>query len=276
MAGKKAIEIFRYAIIGFILLIWCFPLYWLIGTSVKPDYNIFTIPPQWIPSPLSMEWFKRVLFLEKMLQYLKNSAIIGTVSAIISVSLGSLAAYSFTNFKFRGNGPLSLSILLVRMVPRIVIIIPIFVIFKRFGLLDTYTGLILLYTGYTLPFSVWMMRGFFMEVPSDMEEAARIDGCSRIGAFWRVILPLVSPGLLATLLFVFVLCWSEFPLALVITRTRHSQTIPIAASQYIADRGVEWGAMSAVGTIAVVPIIFFVIAVQKYLIRGLTFGAVKG
>src|SRR5438067_10699033 len=161
------------------------------------------------------------------------------------------------------------------MVPPIVTVIPIFVIFQNLQLLNTYLGMIILYTGFTLPFTNWMMRAFIREVPVDLEEAAMVDGDTRLTALLRIVLPLTAPGLVATAIFALILVWNEFLFALIITTTSATITLPVGVAGFVSQFDVLWGQMSAVSTIAIIPILIFTLAVQRYLVRGLTFGAVK-
>ena len=164
----------------------------------------------------------------------------------------------------------------MRMVPRIVIVLPYYVIMSELGLLDTYTSLILAYTTFALPFAIWMMIGFFQDIPVDLEEAARVDGCDRLGVLWHIVVPLAASGLAATSVFAFLLGWNEFLFSLILTSSSATRTLPVVVAGFVTDRGVAWGEMSAGGVLIALPVIIFALLVQKYIVRGLTMGAVKG
>jgi multiple sugar transport system permease protein len=202
-------------------------------------------------------------------------ALVATTFALV---LGTLAAYALARFRlpFALDRKLSLWILSTRMFPAIVTAVPLFMMMRDLSLLDTRTSLVIVYTAFNLPFVVWMMRGFFAEVPRELEEAAMIDGDSRLGAFRRVVLPLVTPGLAATAVFCLIISWNEFLYALILTQTDSAITLPVGIAGRVTQYEIKLGVMSAAGTVAMLPILAFAMAVQKYLVRGLSLGAVKG
>jgi multiple sugar transport system permease protein len=206
---------------------------------------------------------------------LQNSLIVVCVSTVAAMVLGSVAAYSFSRFRTGGRHVTSW-ILSIKFLPPVVFAVPLLTVFQRFELVNTYGGLILLYTAFNLPFVVWMMVGFFDEVPTEVEESARVDGASWRNVFLRVSLPLVAPGLVATLLLTFIFGWNEFLFALVFTNQEH-YTIPVQLSSYFSEAvGLEWGPQAALSVVGILPIIVFSFLIQRFLIRGMTFGAVKG
>lgn len=288
---KKAKKIIRFIIIGIYLLIVLFPIYWMITLSLRPLKDILAIPPHWIPYSISISNYADVIFgtgglkgvggAQNTLPYMLNSVLISGGATLICVVLGTIAAYGLTKGKSKIMNPVAFGMLAIRMIPPIVLIVPLFILMKQFGLLDTRFGLILVYSAFNIPFSIWMMRGFFMDIPAEIEEAAKIDGCSAFGAFFRVIVPLVSPGLAAASVFIFLQAWNEFLFAAILTRTPAAQTLPVAASFFVREGvssqvGTNVGAIAVVGTFAIIPMIIFVSLVQKWLVRGLTFGSVKG
>src|SRR5581483_5815107 len=210
-------------------------------------------------------------------RYMLNSVIVVGVSTLISLFFGTLAGYSLARFAFTPTFKRQISfwILSTRMIPPIVTIIPIFLIYRNLQLLNTYAGMIIVYVGFTLPFTTWMMRAFVREVPVDLEEAAMVDGDTRLTALLRIVLPLTAPGLVATAIFSLILVWNEFLFALILTTTSATITLPVGISGFVSQFEVLWGQMSAVGTVAIIPILIFTLAVQRYLVRGLTLGAVK-
>lgn len=253
-----------------------FPIYWTLKTAFQSSIDVFHIPPLWLPSNYGvanlMDFIKKGGF-----GTIKNSLIVATVSTLIVSLVGSMAGYSLSRFKIGGNF-LPFWILSQRMLPPIVFIIPIFLIFKNLHLVNTYAGLILAYTAFNLPYAVWMMRGFFDELPLEIEEAAMIDGCSRLGRFWRIAFPLATPGVVATFVFCFILAWNEFLFALILMRSRSMFTLPVTEYSFYfgGGSGFMFGPASMQAMIAIVPVIILSIYIQKYLVRGLTFGAVKG
>lgn len=273
--GHALVRMLRILVVVTVLFTTLFPLYWLVTLSVKTPGEALTSPPVWIPTEVTLESYRTVLFDRGFSRFFLNGLLVSTSSALISLALGSAAAYGL-NAGFRGSQVLALSILAVRMIPPIVLAVPLFKIMRDYGLLDTYRGLILVYIVFTLPFAIWMMRGFLLEVPAELEDAARIDGLSRFGAFVRIVLPLTAPGLAATSIFCFLLAWNEYLFALILTRTTSTQTMPIAVSSFMTDQYIEWGNMAATAVLAIVPVVLLMAMVQRYLVRGLTFGAVKG
>lgn len=284
-------DIMRYAVIALYLLVALFPIYWLVTLSVRDLKDILSIPPNIFPESFTLMNFQDVVLgrgvaekdiagAENTLPFLANSLIVGVFSTAICMVVGTLAAYGLVKGKPRIMNPTAFGILAIRMIPPIILITPLFIILKSIRMLDSRVALAVIYSAFNIPFAVWMMRGFFMDVPLELEDAAVIDGCGPMGAFIRVVLPVVKPGLAATAVFVFLQAWNEFLFAVILTRTPASQTLPVAASFFVREgmsqRGINIGAIAVVGTIAVVPMIIFVSLVQKWLVRGLTFGAVKG
>ncbi|WP_455367241.1 carbohydrate ABC transporter permease [[Eubacterium] cellulosolvens] len=266
---------FLYLIIIFFTIWTLFPFYWMVGTSLKLEDEYWAIPPTWIP--MKPNWRNYSFFIETL--NIRNSffhsLFIGLVSTFITIIIGSLAGYYIARFNFRGKRDVAFWILSQRMFPAIVIALPIFIMYKSLGMLDTYHGMILVYTAMNLPFAVWILRSFFTEIPPDMEESAMIDGSSRLGALFRIIIPLAAPGMIATAILCFIFCWNEFLFALVLTR-ESARTLPLEIAALRSTESWRFGQISAVVVIATVPIIIFTLLVQRYIIRGLTLGGVKG
>jgi multiple sugar transport system permease protein len=275
LRGMRPFRVFQVLVVAIVLFTTLFPLYWLFTLSLKTRLEQLSMPPVWFPSVFSFGSYFNVLFERHLTQYFVNGLIVSVTSALLSVAFGSAAAYGL-NAGFKGANFVALAILAIRMVPPIVLAIPLFLIMRTYGLLDTYQGLIVVYVAFSLPYSTWLMRSFFLDVPTELEDAARIDGCSRLGALLRVIMPLVAPGVAATSVFSFLLAWNEFLFALILTRTPASQTVPVVAATFISDQYIEWGNMAATGVIAVVPVVILMTAAQKHFVQGLTMGAVKG
>jgi multiple sugar transport system permease protein len=254
------------------------PVYWMFTISLKSEVDHFAVPPPWFSFAPTLEHYYDAFVTRSFGQYLITSAIVAVVSTLCALVLGTLAAYSLARFRlpYDLDRKLSLWILSTRMFPAIVTAVPLFLMMRDLQLLDTKASLIIVYTAFNLPFVVWMMRGFFDEVPRDLEEAALVDGDSRLGALVRVVLPLVAPGLAATAVFCLIVSWNEFLFALVLTQTDASMTLPVGIAGRVTQYEIKWGVMSAAGAVAIVPILVFAMAMQKYLVRGLSLGAVKG
>lgn len=273
---KKVINFIIIFITILILLIYLFPVFWMIITSFKVEKEYLTWPPIFFTKNLTLENYRNIFFGKSMFFYLRNSIIIVSVSTILSLFIGSLAAYGLARLKFRKNFKKNLSfwILSLRMMPPIIFLVPIFIIFSSIKLNDTFVGMILIYTFLNLSFVVWIMRGFFNDLPISIEEAALIDGCSRWGVFFKIAIPLAAPGLAATGIFCMIFSWNEFLIAVQLTSFEAS-TITTLISSFITDRGLYWGQMCAAGTVAALPMIIISLFVQRYLVKGLTLGAVK-
>ena len=254
------------------------PVYWMLTISLKREVDQFANPPRWLFFPPTLEHYYDAFVTRSFVQYLVTSAVVAITSTCCALVIGTLAAYSLARFElpWRLDRKLSLWILSTRMFPAIVTAVPLFLMMRDLGLLDTRLSLIIVYTGFNLPFVIWMMRGFFAEVPRDLEEAAMVDGDSRLGALWHVVLPLVAPGLAATAVFCLIVSWNEFLFALVLTQTDEAMTLPVGIAGRVTQYEIKWGVMSAAGVVAIIPILAFAIAVQRYLVRGLSLGAVKG
>ena len=250
-----------------------FPPIMLFLTSIKTDVDALSFPPKWIFTPTSNN-YTDIFHTSRFLRYLQNSVIVAAMNTAASIGLGSLAAYSLARFKFRGSDNLAFWILSIRMMPPVAAIIPLYIIMKNLHLLDTPWCLVVVYLTFNLPFVVWMMKGFFEDVPREIEEGALIDGCSDFEVFRKVALPLAAPGLAATAILVFIFSWNEFLFALILTGTK-AVTLPVGIIGYMKETGINWGYMTAGGTLALIPVIVFTVLVQKHLVKGLTFGALK-
>jgi multiple sugar transport system permease protein len=254
------------------------PVYWMITISLKNELDQFAVPPKWFWFTPTLQHYYDAFVTRSFGQYLITSAIVALVSTFFALVIGTLAAYALTRFRLPYNldRRLSLWILSTRMFPAIVTAVPLFLMMRDLRLLNTKASLIIVYTAFNLPFVVWMMRGFFAEVPRDLEEAALVDGDSRLGALVRVVLPLVSPGIAATAVFCLIVSWNEFLFALVLTQTDASMTLPVGIAGRVTQFEIKWGVMSAAAVVAMMPILIFALAMQRYLVRGLSLGAVKG
>jgi multiple sugar transport system permease protein len=275
----KVERVAAHIMIFIAILAFSIPIIWIILTGFKTRLLTFQIPPVWFFTP-TLENFRNVLLGEvarglPFSQVYLNSIIVSVTATVLPLFFASLAAYSFARFNFWGKNQLAIFVIGTRMLPPVALVIPIYLMFANFRLIDTRTALIIAYTGLNLPFATWMLRGFFMQIPRELEESAMIDGCSRLGALWHVILPLVTPGLVATAIFSFVLAWNDFTFALVLA-TSEAMTLPVAAARFRTDEGPLWGQIGAAAGLVLIPIMVFAFALQRYIVQGLTMGAVKG
>jgi multiple sugar transport system permease protein len=277
-ASRIIQNIAAYIAIAVALVATLFPIYWIAANSFKYDIDIFSIPPQWFPANPTLKHYDAAFVHRPFLTYALNSLIIAVSTTIVSVVFGTLAGYALARFQYPGRWRYQISfwILSTRMMPPIVTIIPLYIAFNYLGMLNTKPAVIIAYTAFNLPFATWMMKSYFQDLPVELEEAAMVDGDTRWGAFLRIALPLARPGLAATAIFCLIISWNEFLLALVLTLTERSQTLPIGIAGRVTQYTTYWGEISAAGFTACIPIMIFAFIVQKHLVRGLSFGAVKG
>lgn len=258
-----------------VFLLWVLiPIVVIVENSLKPSLLMFTNPPTWIFQP-TFEHYEKVLSRLHFDQYLVNSTIVAGGSAALSLLLGTPASYALARLQMFGKGMWAYLILLARMVPAFVLVVPMFTIFLNLHSINTYWALIAAHTTFTLPLVIWMLRSFFEDVPIELEEAARVDGATQLGAFIRIALPLTAPGLSATGILCLLFSWNEFLFALVLSGP-DTRTMPIGVSSFIGTVSIDWGGSSAAAVIAMVPVFVLGLAVQRFLVRGLTMGAVKG
>jgi len=273
---RRRVLALRLALLALALVITLLPVYWMAITSLKTQVEVFASPPTFVPQRPTSENYVSLFANRNMGAYLLNSLIVVGASVLLALVVGSLAAYALARFRMgRLNDRLSFLVLSPLMIPPIAIVVPIFLILQQVGLLNKHLGLILVYTAFNLPFVVWMMRSFFQEVPIDLEEAAMVDGASRLSAFWHIMLPLAAPGLVATAIFAIIVTYNEFFFALTLTSTPAAATLPVGTAALIGKTQTLFGEMAAAGVVATAPIVFFALLVQRHLVRGLTMGAVK-
>jgi multiple sugar transport system permease protein len=252
------------------------PIIWTFLTSIKREQDIVTRDLQYLPQVVTLENYINIWQRSGFPTLIANSVITTTLTLLICLTIGSLAAYAFSRFRFRGRTVLLMSYLVIRMFPAVLLIIPLFIILRDIGLLDKREGLALAYTTFLLPLCVWMMKGFFDAIPIDLEEAARIDGCTRLGALVRVVLPLARSGLVATAVFIGIAAWNEYLFALMLTTGQGSRTWPVGIQLMVGEFQLAWGQFSAGGILSIIPIMIFFSIVQRSLVRGISAGAVKG
>lgn len=250
------------------------PLYWVLVTSIKPTDDYQAVPPVWWPNHPTLVHYTAALHQYRGLHGLQNSLIVASATTVFSVIVGALAGYSMARYR-TGGQHLALWFLSQRFLPPVAVIIPIFLLARQFGLIDTQLGLILVYTVFTLPFSIWMMYTYFRQMPVELEEAALVDGCSRLQALMKVAWPLAMPGLISAGAFAFIFSWTEFFFALILT-SQNAVTLPALFPQFLGFQGAQYGESSALTIVSMGPAIILGLLVQRHLVRGLTLGAVQG
>lgn len=253
-----------------------FPLYWLAKIAVTPDKLIFSEGTALVPSRYTFENFQTVLLQTDFLAYFRNSLIVSLGTAAVTTMIAAAAGYAFSRFDFRGKRLIIALMLITQMFPLLMIIAPIYKIVATLGLLNSLTSLIIVYTAFNIPFATFLMQSFFDGIPKDLEEAGMIDGCTRFQALRKIVLPLTLPGLGATLGFIFTAAWSELLFALMLINSNDAMTFPVGLLTFVSKFSVDWGQMMAAGVLALVPSCLFFIFIQRYLVQGLTTGAVKG
>jgi multiple sugar transport system permease protein len=264
------------------------PALWIILTSVRIRTEINAYPPVWIPSGFSFDSYKILFGMPTpegafglggsipVVDYARNSTVIALVSTLFALIFGTLAGYVFSRFRFKGKNGIFLGMMLARAIPGIALSLPLFIMYARTGLSDKVIGMIITYVALNIPFTAWLMDGFFRAIPKELDEAARIDGCSAWTAFLRIDLPLALPGAAAAGIFAFLTSWNEFALANVITRTPASRTFPPALFEFTGQFVSDWRGMTAMSVLMLIPAVIFVALVQRQLMEGLTSGATKG
>ena len=276
-------DLVRYTLVIALLILFLFPIFWMITTSFKPPPDILTRPPKWVFEPTLSNYV--YAFEERNFAlFIKNSLIVSLISTLLVIVAGCLASYSFARYN-PGAGHLMFFILTTRMMPAIAVIIPFFVIFKAIGEtaigealflgLDKQGTLVVCYTVFNLPFAIWLLHSFFQDIPVELEDSARLDGYSRLQVLRRVVLPLAAPGIAVTAIFCLIFSWNEFLFAFLLSRDVAS-TITVGVATFWTQRGILWGPLSAAATVCVLPMLIFALLLQRYIVRGLTFGAVRG
>jgi multiple sugar transport system permease protein len=273
-AGRLAADAGVTLLVSLCAVVVLLPIAWIVGTSLKPDEQFFTHPVTWIPHPFTFEHFRNVRGFNAGYRALLNSFVVATAATVISMVVGTAAAYGLARLRRRGDG-WAIWFLSQRILPPIALVIPIFLLIRGIGWINTWQGLVVPYVAINTPFVVWMMRGYFLDIPVTIEESALTEGCGRWSAFARVILPLALPGLASTAVFVYIYCWGEFLIAVFITQTAASVTATVELPSFTIANDVLYGEMSALSIAAALPILVLGLFVQRYFVRGLTLGALK-
>lgn len=267
-----------------VLLFIFLPLLWLFSASLSTQVELFTVPPHWIPQHPTFQNYLDIFFPSQAASSvprtfavsLLNSIKIASTVTVISIVIGSLAAYALVRIPFKFNRHIQIGILGTRMIPEVSLVIPLFILASRLQLINKPGVLVITYLSFSLPFAIWLMAAFFQSVPIELEDAARLDGCTRLGILFRVVMPISVPGLISTAMFVFLLAWDEFFYALIFTSTLAAKTAPVAIAEFIGRFAVNVNGMMAGGILAAVPPVLLALIFQRYIVSGLTAGAVKG
>ena len=266
-----------------VLVALALPAFWILLTAFRPNSEINTSPPVWIPQRITLEAFGNMFGLNPEVRqrvpvesYMRNSLTAAGISTVVAVSLGTLAGYAFARFRFRFHTAAFLGIMLSRAIPGVALSLPLFILFNQLKLVNNIFGLALVYIAINIPFSTWLMDGFFRQIPKDLTEAAYIDGCGHWAAFWRIELPLTLPGLSTAAIFAFLAAWNEFQIVSVLARSSAARTFPPGLFDFTEQFTFDWRGMAAMSVIMMIPAIIFVMLVQRNLVSGLTFGAIKG
>jgi len=259
-----------------VFLVMIFPVYWMVATAFKPGSDIFANTPVWFPTHPTFSNFSAAIDRPYFWTSVRNSLIVVVAVVTISLVLAFLAALALAKFRFYGRKAFIVLIIGVQMVPLNALIIPIYLVLAKANQVDKLSGLIVTYLTFVLPFTVWTLRGFLLGVPRELEEAAQVDGSTRFGAFVRILLPLIGPGLVATSIFAFIQAWNEYLMASVLVHSAGNQTLTLWLAGFITDRGTAWGPLMAGATLTALPVVLFFVAIQRRIAFGLTAGAVRG
>jgi N,N'-diacetylchitobiose transport system permease protein len=260
----------------FAIVLMGFPVYWMVTTSFKPKDEILTVSPSLIPHSFTLTNYVQAITKDGFLQALWNSVIVVFFTVIISMAVALFAAIAVARMQFRGKRIYIASILLVQMLPLTELLIPLFLLLTKLNLTDKLFGVILTYVAFVLPFVVWTLRGFLVNIPTELEEAALVDGCTKPQAYRRILFPLMAPGLVATAIFAFIQAWNEFLLAYILLSSPAKATMPVWLAGYTNRFGTDWGPLMAASTIAAIPVVIFFSLIQNRIATGITAGAVKG
>ena len=256
--------------------VFAFPVYWMFATAFKPGSLIQSNPPRWLPLPGTLEHFKEAIGRPFFADYVRNSLLVTLSAVLLSLVIATLAALAVGRYGFRGRKAYLLLIMIAQMAPFEALLIPFFIMFRDLDLLNQLPSLVLIYFIFTMPFTIWTLRGFVLAVPRELEEAAMVDGASRMQAFWRVVFPLLAPGMVATSIFAFVTAWNEYLYAFVFMRDNDKFTLPVWLGTFKTAFGTDWGGTMAASTLFTLPVLLFFLAIHRRLTSGLAAGAVKG
>lgn len=291
-AGRKRIRAVLIYILAVVVAVETLaPFAWMVISSISTQAELISVPPHWIPEEPTLGTYKALLSgsaidyrgtgevsapIEAFGRALLNSFVIATSTTLLCLVLGTVAAFAFARFRFRFKTSLYFLILAVQMIPSISLVVPLYLLLRRLNLLDSYFGMTLVYSTFTVAFVIWVMTGYLLSIPRELEDAARIDGCTRFQSLWQIVLPLTRPGLIATGALAFLTAWNEFLFALLFTNTLSAKTLPVVISEFSTQFSLEYGLMMTGGVLASLPPVLLAIAFQRHILAGLTAGGVKG
>jgi multiple sugar transport system permease protein len=278
--GFSLLGLARWLFLAFMLAFTALPMIWMFSTSIKTEFASIQQPPQWVPVEPTFQQYATLLSPvnptgQQFLGYLRNSIWVSTATTVLGVLVAVPAAYAFSRFSFPGREPLFFSVLVRNMFPVVVFLIPLFILMKFFGLIDTHFSLILTYLTFGLPLSIWLLKGFYDNIPPELERAARIDGATRFQAFWKIILPLSTPGLVATAIYTFIQGWNEYVYARTFLNSQNLMTMPVGLEKFFTEYASNWPGLMAASFIMSVPVVVLFLVLQRHFVRALTEGAVK-
>jgi multiple sugar transport system permease protein len=271
--GRIAFNLFAW----FIVFVVAFPLVWMVITSVKPQFELFRIPPTFWPEQITFEHYARLLFETPFLTYMRNSLVLSTTTTILVVGVATLGAHSLVRFRYRGRETLAQLVLFTYLLPSVVLLLPLYLMMVWLGVANSLFSLVIAYTTFALPYALWLLRSFMQGIPEDLESAALVDGATRMGAFFDVILPQALPGIISTCLFTFILSWNEYLYALVLVNTDAARPLTTGVmSMLVSAFNIEWSLLMAASVMMSIPLIIIFAFLQKFLTRGFGAGGVKG
>ncbi|GMK49050.1 carbohydrate ABC transporter permease [Paenibacillus glycanilyticus] len=273
---QRALTGLKSLYLGIFFLIMVFPLYWIVITSLKPRKEIFSLPIRYWPEKFTFENYANIFKVSKFHVYIGNSLLISVIAALIVICIATLSGYVMARFQFRGHKQIMMAFFLTQMLPGFISLAPLYLLMADMNLINNRFSLVLAYTVMLIPFSTIMLRGFFQRIPSSLEEAAMIDGCSRLTALIRVIIPVMLPGIASTFIFAFVQNWNELFMAVMFIDDENLKTLPVAMNSFVMKFDVDWGSMSAGTVLSVIPTVVLFAFAQRYIVEGLTQGAEKG
>jgi N,N'-diacetylchitobiose transport system permease protein len=276
MTRRRVSKVVLNATALLLFVVTVFPIYWMVATGFKRGVDILSFEPKWLPLPATLDNFRTAIGKPFFTTDVVNSMIVVAVTVLVSLGLAFLAALAAARFQFRGRKALVVMLIVVQMVPLEALIIPIYLMLDKANQTDKLAGIIVTYMTFVLPFTIWTLRGFIINIPMELEEAAMVDGCTRAGAFRRILFPLVAPGLVATAVFAFILVWNDYLIAYVLLQSPERQTLGIWLASFTTNHGTDWGGVMAGSTLYAIPVVVFFLLVQRRVVSGLTAGAVKG
>jgi multiple sugar transport system permease protein len=265
-----------YVVLAICTIIALFPVAWMLSTSLKTETETFTIPPTWIPRSPTLQAYISMWQTKNFARYFLNTAVVSVAATLLSLALAVPASYGFARFKFKGAKQMMTFVLITQMLPPVVLVVPYFTLMRKIGILGSHACLVLAYASFSIPFSTWMLRGFFTGIPKEIDEAAMVDGCSRLEAMIKVIIPCAMPGIGATSLFTFLLAWNHYLFSLALSINENMYTISVGLGAMMGEFRIAWNEMMAAALIATIPTIIVYSFLQQYFVQGLTGGAVKG